>query len=322
MTLAPFPQLIPELTTSLRIDHQPHDEVIVRPLKVSESATFFVEGLANTRRVVRVYRHGRHSVARIRSELQWIDALHQSHFPTPGIIPNAAGDLMSSFVGVDGMKRSYAVFEYLPPDLGEVPLVQHFEAIGDAAGRLQGHAKEWDVPAGFDRLQYDYRETLDPRTDWGSWPNRPLPAAARKLLTTAQQAVLERLPAFTPETVQLVHADLKPVNSIWHQGTMFTIDFDDCGYAWPFFDLAASMTFHEADTELPDYIDSYLRGYTKHRKPSEEEIELLPTFIMQRRLMIFGWLGAHSDHELDHDLDEVLAGSLTVAEKYLRGSLL
>lgn len=322
MKLAPFPQLTRELTAALIADHSAQGEVTVQPLKVSESATFLVDGLNGGRRVVRVYRHGRHSIAGIRSELQWIDALHRSHFPTPGIIRTRSGELFSSFVGSDGTRRSYAVFEFLRPDSLEVPLEQHFEAIGDAAGKLQQHAKGWDLPSGFDRLNYDYRETLDPRTDWGSWPSRPLPASAKTLLMTAQQTVLDRLPAFTPESVQLVHADLKPVNSIWHDGTLFTIDFDDCGFAWPLFDMAASLTFHEADASLSGYVDSYLKGYTKHRTASAEELNLLPTFIMQRRLMIFGWLGAHPDHELDHDLDEMLAGSLEVAEKYLGGRLL
>jgi Ser/Thr protein kinase RdoA (MazF antagonist) len=163
---------------------------------------------------------------------------------------------------------------------------------------------------------------MAPDTDWGSWPAMRLPAAEQALLKRARHQVISELPPFDNSHVQLVHADLKPVNSIWSSGRLLAIDFDDSGFAWPLFDLAASLTLFEADPGLAGYVEHWLTGFSAFVSLSDDDLASIPTFIMQRRLMILGWLHAHPDADSGVNLAETLAGTLDVADRYLSNRLL
>ena len=39
------------------------------------------------------------------------------------------------------------------------------------------------------------------------------------------------------------------------------IDFDDCGFGWYMYDLAAAVSFIEHDPRVPELIDAWARGY-------------------------------------------------------------
>lgn len=322
MITAPFPNMTDALVEQIPIDHDVDRSVAVHPLKISESATFLVDGLAEVPRVVRVYRSGRHGHARIISELQWINALTAEGFPTPAIIPTRDGQLCGTLACHDGVSRIYVLFEYVAPDVEPPGLNEHFRAIGELAGRLQCHTRRWDRPAGFDRPRWDLAATMAPDTDWGSWPAMRLPDSERALLKRARHQVISQLPPFDAAHVQLVHADLKPVNSIWNSGRLLAIDFDDSGFAWPLFDLAASLTLFEADSALAGYVEQWLAGFESSISLSDNDLAVIPTFIMQRRLMILGWLNAHPDADSVVNLAETLEGTLEVSERYLSRSLL
>src|SRR5699024_5320171 len=101
----------------------------------------------------------------------------------------------------------------------------------------------------------------------------------------------------------LIHSDLRLDNILINQGYYKVLDFDDCGYGWYLFDLAA--TFNSIDyknsatsflqTSSSELIQNWLRGYRKIRFLTQEEEEEIPTFILMRRLMSIGWMGSRDN---------------------------
>jgi len=73
------------------------------------------------------------------------------------------------------------------------------------------------------------------------------------------------------------------------------IDFDDAGFSWFVYDLAAALSFIETHPDVPAYTDAWLKGYSKVRSLSKEDTDMIETFIMLRRMLLVAWIGSHHD---------------------------
>ena len=318
-----WPRLDESLRQQLPDHHRLEASFTLAPLKISESATFVVDGWPgpNRRAVVRVYRSARHALSRITAELQWIEELHREGFATPAVIRTIDGSLTFPLEGPDGVVRTCAVFEFLPPDRHRPDLDTTVEELGALAAQLQRHGATWCAGRDVDRPRWDLAATLAEDTDWGSWPSLDLSAAHRALFLRAREAVAGALPDLD-DAATLLHADLKTANSIWSGGRLHAIDFDDCGFGLPLFDLAASLTGLEDDPRFPALVHRWLEGYRRHRVVSADDLRLVPAFVAQRRLMILGWLHAHPDaHAGPPVVDEFVAGTANVLGRFLSGEL-
>ena len=72
------------------------------------------------------------------------------------------------------------------------------------------------------------------------------------------------------------------------------IDFDDSGFGWYLYDLAAALSFLEERSDLEQLIGSWLSGYQRHYDIPQELKEYIPIFIMLRGLKLMGWVGYQS----------------------------
>ncbi len=111
----------------------------------------------------------------------------------------------------------------------------------------------------------------------------------------------------------MIHADFLPENILVNDGELKLIDFDDSGYGWHLFEMATSL-FPQADQPFyDDLVAAYVTGYRQHREFSDEQLALLPAFIMIRAFVYIGWLKTRSDsmangHKLALKLAETLEG--------------
>ena len=81
------------------------------------------------------------------------------------------------------------------------------------------------------------------------------------------------------------------------------------------------MSFIEHDPRLPEWQDAWLRGYRLEEPIAAVDEQMLPTFVMMRRLMLVAWLGSHSHARESQELGpRYTAGSCELAERYLRSS--
>ncbi|MGV9597814.1 phosphotransferase enzyme family protein [Streptosporangium sandarakinum] len=295
-------------------------------INVSENATFRLDDPdTGDRSILRVHRSGYHSVAAIRSELAWLEALREeAGVRTPRVLPAPDGSRVLTVPGEP--PRACVRFEFLPG--AEPPrdrLVAGFERLGAVTARMHRHARAWRRPAGFTRFHWDHAAALGAESRWGRWQDGPgVDAEERAVLGRLDAELRRRLRRFGrgPDRYGLIHADLRLANLlVTGDGPPSVIDFDDCGFGWYLYDLAAALSFIEHDPLVPEMIASWLRGYRGVLSlPAGDEAEIW-TFVMFRRLLLVAWIGTHSGVDIAADLGAgYTRGTCELAERYLGGA--
>ncbi len=294
------------------------DGADVTLLNVSENATFRVTADDRTA-VLRVHRHGYHDLPAIHSELAWLDALRaEAGVPTPRFFPAVDGRPVVTVEDPGREPRNCVLFEFLP---GTEP-TGDFEDLGEITARMHQHARSWTPPSSFRRFRWDFDAAFGAEARWGQWRQGPgIGRSEREILTRLESVLKTRLAGLGTERHRfgLIHGDLRQANLLVHEGRTAVIDFDDCGYGWFAYDLAAALSFIEHEPRVPELIDSWLRGYRRVCEPVDEaEIQ---TFILYRRLLLTAWIGSHSAADIAGELGApYTAGTCDLAENYLRSS--
>ena len=76
------------------------------------------------------------------------------------------------------------------------------------------------------------------------------------------------------------------------------IDFDDCGFGWYMDEAATPLSFYEHLPQVSGLIEHWLEGYRTVRVVTKADEELIPTFVMLRRLLLVAWVGSHAETDL------------------------
>lgn len=283
-------------------------------LNRSENETWAAGGL-----ILRLHRQGYHTRAEIASELTWLSALQT----LPGLnvvqpIPGAQGlvteidsRVLVAFAPIKGQE--------LQPGHD---LARWFAPLGEITARLHLHARHWTPPQGFTRKRWDVDTILGPQPHWGHWRQaQGLDRTGAALLARATDALAAQLDAYGtgPETFGLIHADLRLANLMVDGDRLTAIDFDDCGFGWWTYDLAAALSFIETDPRLPDLIARWIEGYTRIAPLRPEDRAMIPSLIFLRRVLLTAWLASRADSDTAEALGgpEYTLGTLELAEAYL-----
>lgn len=293
-------------------------------LNISENATYRVDDPESGRRtVLRIHRPGYHSVDAIRSELAWLRELRESKVVrTPGIIAANDGSFVIDAVPADGEHRHAVMFDWCPGiEPPEDRLVDDFRQLGEITARLHEQAKQWQRPAGFTRLTWDFESALGDQGHWGSWKHGlGVGASEIEVLGRSAELMRRRLQAFGagPDRFGLIHADLRLTNLLLDGDDIYVIDFDDCGFGWYLYDLGSAVSFIEHWPQIPDMVASWCDGYRKVAPLSAVDERELQTFIMFRRLLLVAWIGSHASTETAQEMgEEYTETSCVLAERYL-----
>ncbi|MEU8384402.1 phosphotransferase [Streptosporangium sp. NPDC048865] len=301
-------------------------EAEVTLVNVSENATYRVDDPATgSRSILRVHRLGYHSTPAILSELAWLEALReQAGIRTPRVIRAPGGSRVLTVPGPE--PRDCVMFEFLPgAEPSQDDRVPGFERLGALTARMHRHARGWSRPEGFTRFHWDHDAALGAGSRWGRWQDgRGVDAEARAVLGRLDKELRERLHRFGrgPDRYGLIHADLRAANLLVEgENPPGVIDFDDCGFGWYLYDLAAAVSFVEHRPEVPELVDAWVRGYrTVSDLPAEDEAEIW-TFVMFRRLLLVAWIGTHTGAEIAAELGSgYTEGTCELAERYLGGA--
>jgi Ser/Thr protein kinase RdoA (MazF antagonist) len=296
----------------------------LRLLTISENATFRAHDPVSARDVVfRVHRPGYHTRAEIASELAWLGALGRAQVvPTLTPVPQLDGELIAD-IDDDGVIRhvvAFGLIEGREPAEGE-DIVRWFHELGAINARLHAHAKDWQRPAGFVRKVWDFDAMLGDIKLWGDW-------RAGLGLTPEGKAVLERTARVLRQKVEaygkgehrfgLVHADMRVANLLVDGDRLSVIDFDDCGFSWYLYDFAAAVSFIEHEPFIPELQTAWIAGYRTVAPLSDEECQILPVFIMLRRMLLTAWIASHSETPTAQALGETYTqGTVALARAFL-----
>lgn len=297
----------------------------VRLLTLSENATFIAQDPERAASVIlRVHRPAYHGIDEIRSELAWIDALRADHaVETPEILTMTNGDRIAQFDDA-GETRYVVAFAFMSgtePDAG-ASLSDGFATLGAISARLHQHVKSWDQPSDFKRKTWDYTSAFGPDPLWGDWRDAPgLSASDIEVLEQLCAVLKAKLDAYGTGTDRfgLMHADLRLANLLVEGDRLGVIDFDDCGFSWFAYDFAAAISFLETEPYIPDLQDAWIKGYRSVAPFDEVHVEILPTLIMFRRLLLTAWIGSHPETEtaIAAGLDTYSQGTVDLARAYL-----
>jgi Ser/Thr protein kinase RdoA (MazF antagonist) len=297
-----------------------------RLLNVTENATYLVPACAagEDALILRLNRPGYRESQQIASELAWMTALReQGVVQTPPTVPDLEGNEMCWIDGQQAIAFEFVDGNEPSPD----SWVQCFGELGAITARMHRQAKTWDMPAGFSRPVWDLDSLLGDSSPYGVWTDNTLvkPAQAR-LLAAAERKLEEELGNYSThgKRVGLIHSDLRVSNLLLKpDGQVFVIDFDDCGFSWYMFDLACALSFIETEPRVPAMIDAWLGGYVAEQPLSGDDLHIIPTMVMMRRLQMIAWMEKRKETEFAALLREqdFTEGSCEVAEAYLADRL-
>ncbi|MEU7894862.1 phosphotransferase [Nonomuraea sp. NPDC049152] len=289
-------------------------------INVSENATFRVDDPeTGGRSILRVHRLGYHAAAAIGSELDWLEALRrQEGVRTPGVIESADGARVVQAGG-----RNVVMFEFLPgAEPREDRLVDGFKQLGAVTARMHRHAVRWRRPEGFTRFAWDWDAAFGAESRWGRWQDGVgVDDEAHAVLTRLERRLRERIARYgrSPGRFGLIHADMRLANLLDDGGAEpSVIDFDDCGFGWHVYDLAAALSFIEHEPVVPELVDSWLDGYRSEEPFGAEDEREIWTFILFRRLLLVAWIGSHQGVDIARELGAgYTRGACDLADRYL-----
>jgi Ser/Thr protein kinase RdoA (MazF antagonist) len=292
-------------------------DAALRLLNLSENETWMA---GEDQLVLRLHRPGYHSRAEILSELDWLMALDG----WPGLrrvtpVPDRGGQLVQTAGGRHAVAfRPIAGRELRPGDA----LDRWFGPLGEISARLHLHARGWPRPAGFLRKRWDADTILGPQPHWGHWRDAAgLEPTGVAVLDRATDRLARRLAGLGtgPEAFGLIHADLRLANLMLDDAGLWAIDFDDCGFGWWLYDLAAALSFIETDPRLPGLIAAWCEGYARVAPLPEAQRAMIPDLILLRRVLLTAWLGTRADSDTARLVGgpAYTAGTVALADRYL-----
>jgi Ser/Thr protein kinase RdoA (MazF antagonist) len=273
--------------------------------------------------ILRLHRPGYHTRSEIASELAWLAALQD----LPGLrvtapvagragpVTEIDGRYIVGFVPIAGK-------ELRPGD----DLARWFAPLGEVTARLHLHARGWRPQPGFTRKRWDVETILGPRPHWGDWRLAPgLESGATAIIERATDLLARKLEIYGtgPEVFGLIHADLRLANLMVDDIGLWAIDFDDCGFGWWAYDLAAALSFIETDPRLPDLIALWCEGYARVTRLRTEDRAMIPALILLRRVLLTAWLASRADSDTATALGgrDYTCGTVALAEGFLTDGL-
>ncbi|MFK9093495.1 phosphotransferase enzyme family protein [Bacillus salipaludis] len=298
----------------------------IQLLNYSENATYLVKKtVTGEKYILRVGRPGYHTKPEMESELKWLKSIDQdSSIQVSLPILGGNGEYIQV---VNYVNEPYycTLFTFLegdaPSEENEKELISQFEKLGEITAQLHEHSiNKGEKLNQIRRITWDFETILGSTPKWGRWQDGIAITPERAdLFTKVAEKINSRLEKFGKEPHQfgLIHSDLRLANLLVEREQIKVIDFDDCGFGWYLYDLAASISFIEHKSYVPDLITSWLKGYRKVRSlPEELELEF-PTFILMRRLQLIAWVGSR-DNETTRELGSRFTEETDIlAKKYL-----
>ena len=289
-----------EAVVERALPHWPIEVEAVTFVSARENVVYRVDTVDGCSYALRIHRPGYHTLAELESENDWTTALSDAGIGTPRPVPTAAGGGYATVPYGDGPEtRHVGLIEWLegePLDevlaAGERDPVPVFRALGELMARMHDQAIAWERPAKFARHALDADGLVGEDPWWGRfWEVPELTAGEREVVSSARRTIHGLLRGYgrRPARYSVIHSDLLAENVLVHDRGVAAIDFDDAAFGWHQYDLASGLTQHVRHPRYEDLRAALLAGYQDVRPLSEEDLALLPVFLLVRPLVEIGW---------------------------------
>lgn len=295
-----MPDILQQVAESAIKKYVLPDDISIRLYNVSENATYQLRADDGREWAMRVHRPGYHTKTAIASELAWLVALREEGIVvTPKPICGINTEIIQEVAG-----RYVVLSDW---EAGSEPgirqdLSEPFEILGEVTAHMHCHSRQWQRPAFFTRLTWDFETSLgDANPHWGRWRNGlGMDPAKEQIFSRTVGVIGQRLANYGkgPARFGLIHSDLRLANLLIDKGSVKVIDFDDCGFGWYMYDAATPVSFYEHEPHVLNLIEAWKTGYRKVFPLSQEDEAEIPTFLMLRRLLLVAWIASHSETKL------------------------
>lgn len=286
------------------LKHYPFAIHSIEFIKYSANAIFRIIDKQNKKYALRINPPGHHQQPAIQEEIQWMNhILATTDLVIPKPVKSVSGQYFTEIQcsSIIPTSRNCLVFEWLPGKKQWRSINEHYaKELGQLIAKLHlsgrgvsmKHRKYWltDGLIGTENPKFYNLEQLSDV----SLQEQQLITSARKMA----YEILKEQEIKHPEKTGVIHSDTQPNNILVHHGQFSIIDFDECGLGFYHDDLAVALCAFEHVAEenqrksFQQLKNALLEGYSKYMPLSEEDIELLPYFILTRKLVTIAWLEA------------------------------
>lgn len=285
----------------------------IERVSVSENIVFRVDGAGGERHALRLHRPRYHTLAELRSEQVWTNALAQAGVDAPIAVPTRRGEGYAPValnVG-DGEWRYAGLLEWVDgtplwasidaalEQPGGHAALEHFAALGEIMAAIHNQSSRWRLPRGFVRHRLDAEGFVGERPFWGRfWESPHAGAAARRRLAALRHQVARALRGLStsPAVFGLIHADLHARNVIVNGRRLHVIDFDDAGFGWHAYELAVALHAHQRHPRREAFLAALVKGYRRVRPLADAVVATVPLFLLVRTLASIGWTATRPEH--------------------------
>jgi Ser/Thr protein kinase RdoA (MazF antagonist) len=179
-------------------------------------------------------------------------------------------------------KFAFVLLRWIPGEekLNDFSVTEAF-SLGSYIARLHQHAEQYPVPEGFVRPRWDWEYMF------GS--SSPLWSVGPLLFSGDEMEVLKEKTERVRRDLQyigesrdafgVIHSDLHPGNLLSHEGVLYALDFDHCGWGYYMYDLTMSyMGLGRFKSRSEEMGEALFEGYQHERPIPREQLARFETF--------------------------------------------
>lgn len=286
------------------LQHFPVDIADLQFIRAGENLTYRAYARDGGRSyVLRLHRPGYHALIALDSERMWTDALAADGLSVPETIRSIASENYASVdipeaaetrrAGLSLWVEGGLLSTLIDSEQTSLDICgAHLFALGALLGAIHSQAASWSPPSGFYRHRLDADALVGKRPLWGAfWEHPALSSSERVLFERTRDRVHSALLGYgePARTFSLIHADPHAQNVVVAAGGLTLIDFDDTAFGWHQHDLAVVLQPYIGTARFGSFHDALIRGYRSRRFMSDEDLSLVPMFILARQLAQIGW---------------------------------
>ena len=158
---------------------------------------------------------------------------------------------------------------------------------------------------------------------WGRfWDVPQLSPQQRETMLEARISIRAQLSEYGKQagTYSMIHADLRSTNILVTNDRVHMIDFDDAGFGWHQYDMAVVLFDYATNPDYEAIRDALIAGYRSQRSIPDEDLAMLPLFLVVRMLASVGWLNERPEVDLYPFLPMLIEIACTRAKALLDDS--
>ncbi|MBK9252525.1 MAG: phosphotransferase [Proteobacteria bacterium] len=275
----------------------------------AENISFKVTDDSGKLYTLRLHRPAYHTLEELKSERLWTKALLQAgvHVPEP-ICARDGQDHVGVDVPQPGEHRHASLSRWVPGEPlmrlirdghPQGQLEMHFRKLGALIATMNNQATAWHPPAEFRRHALDADGLMGAQPFWGRfWERSDVSQGERALLLDARDQLHRIFTSYGKDASRysVIHSDLHPGNALVCGDTLTAIDFDDVAWGWHMYDLAAALNQCQEMTGFGAFQAACLEGYRSVRSVRDEDLAMLPLFLLARDLAEIGWFAARPEN--------------------------